>query len=384
MKNYFKNKKILIALPILIIIAVIVGIIIFSKEEEKNLNNESTNNYIAYIKINPSIKLEYTQICNDDNTNCEEPIVTNYELINDDAKNIYKDIDLLDSNMDLFNVLDFIITIAKENNITVNNVDIYSDWKKLDNYIKDSSSRTWDYNISIFTEDELKEIYTKLKDNKNIEDDSAKNNSSGNQADGKHTTKPESSEGSTGTSNTNNSKNETDESFSDHKDLGNGFYYTDASGYGDYFGEGVWTVLSTYKGQEFKYYDFYTGGKFGCKDARDKQACKSSYINYLEPKRAEMYRVQLATEGEFPGLEAGIKENKANLDNMEAQLATCGPEWCDDSHYTSREQMEKWVENARFQYQAFLDYLEEAKHRLARDKKQVEIYDKILEIYRNV
>ena len=89
MKKIVKNKKILICvITTLILISLIVGgIFLFSKDdEEKTQNKETTNNYVAYIKINPSIKIEYSQTCNE--ITCNDPIVTKYELINEDAKNI--------------------------------------------------------------------------------------------------------------------------------------------------------------------------------------------------------------------------------------------------------------------------------------------------------
>ena len=106
MKKILKNKKTLIGIVIVLILIglILVGIFLFGKDkEEKTQNKETTNNYVAYIKINPSIKIEYSQTCNQ-NT-CNDPIVTKYELINEDAKNIYKDIDLLGSDKDLIKVV---------------------------------------------------------------------------------------------------------------------------------------------------------------------------------------------------------------------------------------------------------------------------------------
>ena len=62
MKKIVKNKKILIyAITTLILISLIVGgIFFFSKDnEEKTQNKETINNYVAYVKINPLIKIEY-------------------------------------------------------------------------------------------------------------------------------------------------------------------------------------------------------------------------------------------------------------------------------------------------------------------------------------
>ena len=144
MKSIIKNKKfIIVSTSTLIIILIIGSILLFNKGNIKTETNDAkdiTSNYTAYIKINPSIKLEYTQTCkqvekDSDNFDCEEPIVSNYELINDDAKNIYKDIDLLGSSQDLFKVLNLICETARENGIVFEKVDIYTDWDKIENYI---------------------------------------------------------------------------------------------------------------------------------------------------------------------------------------------------------------------------------------------------------
>ena len=74
-----KNKKISISiiLGVALISLIIGGIFLFSKnKEEKAQNNEIINNYVAYISINPLIKLEYTQTCS--TKKCDDPIVIKY------------------------------------------------------------------------------------------------------------------------------------------------------------------------------------------------------------------------------------------------------------------------------------------------------------------
>ena len=146
MKNLVKSKKFLISITSALIVLLIIGsIVIFKKGNTDDIStlqsdNSITNSYIAYLKINPSIKIEYTQTCkNVGNENefldCEDPIVTNYELINEDAKNIYKDIDLLGSNKNLYQVLNLICETAKDNGIVFKNVEIYSNWENIKTYI---------------------------------------------------------------------------------------------------------------------------------------------------------------------------------------------------------------------------------------------------------
>lgn len=169
MKKIVKNKKILICvLTTLILISLIVGgIFLFSKDnKEKTQNKETTNNYVAYVRINPLIKIEYSQTCK--NENCNDPIVTNYELVNDDAKDIYKDIDLIDTNNNLYEVITLISKTAEENNIKFENVEIYSNWDNLNNYI-DSSNKDnyeWSYIVNIREKENLEDIASSLQENK--------------------------------------------------------------------------------------------------------------------------------------------------------------------------------------------------------------------------
>lgn len=175
MKDILKNKKVLISIASVLVLAILIvgGVFIFkgndkdTKEDKKGI----TSNYVAYIKINPLIKLEFAQTCRNTNENdsinvdCDNPIVTKYELVNDDAKTIYKDVNLIDITDQLWSVLDLINTTAKEHNINVESIDIYSDWDKLEQYIEDKTNTTynWKYNINIKTKDELKDITNSLE-----------------------------------------------------------------------------------------------------------------------------------------------------------------------------------------------------------------------------
>lgn len=178
MNKITKNKKIFIFIIIglALIILIASGIFLFIKNnDEKEQNNEITNNYVAYISINPTIKLEFSQTCRNNNSekninsNCDDPIVTKYELINDDAKTIYKDVNLVDITDQLWNVLDLINTTAKEHDIEVNTIEIYSDWNKIEQYISENNTKyIWNYEININTKDELKDIEKSLMENKTL------------------------------------------------------------------------------------------------------------------------------------------------------------------------------------------------------------------------
>lgn len=177
MNKITKNKKIFIFIIIglALIILIASGIFLFIKNNDgKEQNNEITNNYVAYISINPLIKLEYSQTCNE--KKCDNPIVIKYELVNDDAKNIYKDVDLIGTNRNLYDVITLISKTADENNIEFENVEIYSNWDNLNNYIEnsDKGDYKWSYIINIRDKENLEDISSALEENKilyNIEFD---------------------------------------------------------------------------------------------------------------------------------------------------------------------------------------------------------------------
>lgn len=168
MKNILKNKKLLIglAVAIILIIIIVVAILVINSKNENQKFEEVTNNYDAYISINPSIKLEFSQTCKDES--CDEPIVTNYELINNDAKDIYKDLKIKE-NSSLSEVLVLICETAKNNDIVFESVEIYSDWVEVEKYIDETStSDIWVYNINIKEKEELEDIENSLKNDKMV------------------------------------------------------------------------------------------------------------------------------------------------------------------------------------------------------------------------
>lgn len=169
MKKIIQNKKYLICLIIALILIslIVVGVFLFNKDKEENIEKEEIkNNYIAYIKINPLIKIEYSQTCK--NEKCSNPIVTKYELLNEDAKNIYKNINLIGTNSDLYDVINLISKTALENNIEFKEVEIYSNWNNLNNYINNlnTNNNKWTYIINIRDKENLEKISSSLEENK--------------------------------------------------------------------------------------------------------------------------------------------------------------------------------------------------------------------------
>ena len=104
MKKFFKDKKLLvIGVTIIIILLIVGGIFLFKKDktsskEEKVLKEQ---NYTMYVSINPLVKFVFKESyyeCKDDKGNktvCSKVNneVLDYTLINDDAKEFYKDLD---------------------------------------------------------------------------------------------------------------------------------------------------------------------------------------------------------------------------------------------------------------------------------------------------
>lgn len=336
MKKFVKNKKVLISITSVLMLAILVGGSIFlfkeNTKDTENNNQNSTSNYVAYIKINPSIKLEYQQICKNDK--CDEPIVLKYELVNDDAKNIFKDIDLLQNDKTLYKVIDLITEITKNNNIKFDKVEIYSDWNNAQAYLNETSKNKDIFKVSINTNDELKEISNLLIKNENIPDEMFVPSKDELPEGAHYATKEEAEkygipEGTIiyptesmkefvqperteeqlqkeyeyyyGNKKQENNSQESnpqkkDEEFTSQKDLGNGFVKEEAEGYGDYIVETEKWVGET------MYLNVTEKSKLGCKDAIDKHACKESWMEYFALKMG----------GNFTGV---FVKDTSNLDN---------------------------------------------------------------------
>lgn len=160
-----RNRKKLIEIIILLIIFLIaiglVGIIrknFSPKDDVVKIVKNNTEKYIAYIKTNSSIKLEYSYTCtlySDGSEKCNEPKVYNYELVNDAAKETFKNVNILQNSSNLSNVIELIIKTVKENNINIKAVEIQTNWNKLDSYLKkniqniDDNNNTKEYSISV-------------------------------------------------------------------------------------------------------------------------------------------------------------------------------------------------------------------------------------------
>lgn len=174
------NKKklviILSAVVVIIIIGVILGILLLNDEDvPKKIKEDQVNTYTAYVSINPLIKLEFEEKCiitkstNDgevqENMTCDDPIVTDYVLVNEDAQNIYKDVDFSKTNGVLSEVLDLIAQTARDNNVVFDTVDVYSDYSTINEYINQRQEVTtnWTFSINIVNKEDIEDVGSDLE-----------------------------------------------------------------------------------------------------------------------------------------------------------------------------------------------------------------------------
>lgn len=174
-----KKKLVIIlsAVAVIIIIGVILGILLLNDEDvPKEIQEDQVNTYTAYVSINPLIKLEFeekctiTKITNDDgeiqeNMACDDPIVTDYVLVNEDAQNIYKDVDFSKTNGVLSEVLDLIAQTARDNNVVFDTVDVYSDYSTINEYINQHQEVTtnWTFSINIVNKEDIEDVGSDLE-----------------------------------------------------------------------------------------------------------------------------------------------------------------------------------------------------------------------------
>ena len=111
-----RNKIILSIL----LVSMVIGATIFAILVPKSKSNV----YSAYIDINPLIKLDFKVSCKDDK--CDAPVVVSYEFMNDDAKEIYKDLVIKDKL--LKETIDLLANTVKSKDIPFKEVRIYSNY----------------------------------------------------------------------------------------------------------------------------------------------------------------------------------------------------------------------------------------------------------------
>ena len=201
MKNILKNKKLLIGLgvAILLIIAIVVVVLVTNPKSENNEipnnnvdTNTNTNTPVAmeethtmYVSINPLVKLvfkeEYT-ICKDENN--QEYVcggiatdIIDYELINDDAQDVYKDLDFTGKTVE--DVLLILCDTARDNDIAFESLEITTDSNNIEqedlmSYLQANSAYEDEFTIYVNFEEYLDE--STAENENSSEDDTNDNN----------------------------------------------------------------------------------------------------------------------------------------------------------------------------------------------------------------
>ncbi len=131
MKDFLKNKKVLIGIASVLILAILIVGSIFLFKDNKKDNKENKllkeQTYTMYVKINPLVKLTFKETyyecsyVNDDGkeekTICsdKEDNIMEYTLINDDAKDIYNTIDF--KGKTVLEALIVLCDVARDNKV---------------------------------------------------------------------------------------------------------------------------------------------------------------------------------------------------------------------------------------------------------------------------
>jgi len=142
MKDILKNKKVLISIASVLVLAILIvgGVFIFKGSDKDTKENKllKEQTYTMYVKINPLVKLTFKETyyectsTNDDGeevkTICsdKEDSVIEYTLINDDAKDIYNTIDF--KGKSVLDALIVLCDVARDNKVAFENLEIVSDY----------------------------------------------------------------------------------------------------------------------------------------------------------------------------------------------------------------------------------------------------------------
>ena len=155
-----KKKSIIVIICIMILLVIGLFFIVKTINKKKMSNTSTTTTakvtrYEMIVTINPQVRLvfEIDSSCKDDKEKCIETSskVIDYELINDDSKTIYKDVDF--KGKSVYDSVVIICDKAKEKNIDTRNVYLTSTYKvsndSIKDYIKTNTSSNIDVNLSV-------------------------------------------------------------------------------------------------------------------------------------------------------------------------------------------------------------------------------------------
>ena len=151
---------------ILLIVSLSIWFLVSRKTEDKKSSTPPNrpNVYEMVVSINPSVKLVF-----EIDENCKEAFdiclsssskIVDAELINEDAKEIYKDVDIKGKNV--YEAITKLVDVAKDNNIDVKDVKITSELQinsdALKNFIKTGSTNKIDVEIEVVNSKEESNI----------------------------------------------------------------------------------------------------------------------------------------------------------------------------------------------------------------------------------
>lgn len=121
-----------------------------------------------YVSINPLVKFVFKESyyeCKGDNGNktiCSEVSneVLDYTLINDDAKEFYKDLDF--KGKTYIDTLIMLCDVARDNNVSFESIDLVTDYNKISydkvlEEVKNNSRYDYEFNIFIDVKEKLVE-----------------------------------------------------------------------------------------------------------------------------------------------------------------------------------------------------------------------------------
>lgn len=168
-KELIKNKKVIIGIIIVVLLVVVGGIFLFTKNKKDDNQNKTLKEetYTMYVSINPLVKLTfketYYECLNEKNEKviCSESDnqVIDYNLLNDDAKDIYKDIDF--KGKDVYQSLVTLCDVARDNKIAFKSFEITSNYhfdrKNIIQKIKDGSKYTEEFDVFLDIQEHLNE-----------------------------------------------------------------------------------------------------------------------------------------------------------------------------------------------------------------------------------
>lgn len=157
------SKKILLEVLVVVLMFIVIGLFVV-KFNKKII--PSIKNYTAYLRSGDTIRFDYYIDCYVDE--CETPKVSSYTIYNKNTRTLLKEEDLL-IKKDLYDVIKLAINTLKNNEITTDNIEIYSDYKDIVSYItKNNFNSGIVLNTKYVAKDNLNDLQFETLGNKKL------------------------------------------------------------------------------------------------------------------------------------------------------------------------------------------------------------------------